>query len=94
MKLSDLSYSKKLIILAVISGIISGLVSSVHHWYGAVEYNTPWRISVSYWIMGSFLLVYSLLYVYWKNLGNIIGNSAIWLFFFYCVNIPGRVHNV
>lgn len=85
MKLSNSDYSKKLIILAVISGIIAGLISSVHHWYGAVEYNTPWRISVSYWIMGSILLVYSLLYVYWKNLGNIIGKSAIWLFLFIAV---------
>ena len=85
MKLSDPAHSKKLIILAVISGIIAGLVSSIHHWYGAVEYNTPWRISVSYWIMGSVLLVYSLLYVYWKNIGDIAGNIALWLFFFCAV---------
>lgn len=85
MKLSDPDHSKKLIILSVISGIIAGLVSSVHHWYGAIEYSTPWRISVSYWIMGSTLLVYSLLYVYWKNLGNILGKFTIWLFLFSAV---------
>lgn len=85
MKLSDPAYSKKLIITAVISGIIAGSVSTIHHWYGAVEYNTPWRLSVSYWIMGSILLVYSLLYVYWKNIENMIGKFAIWLFLFIAV---------
>lgn len=81
MKLSDPAHSKKLILLAVISGIIAGLVSSVHHWYGAVEYNTPWRIAVSYWIMGFVFVIYSLLYVYWKNAGDIAGKVALWLFF-------------
>ena len=85
MKLSEPAHSKKSIILAVTSGIIAGLVSSFHHWYGAVEYNTPWRISVSYWIMGSVLLVYSLLYVYRKNVGDIAGKIALWLFYFSAV---------
>ena len=85
MKSLDSDHTKKLIILAVISGILAGLISSIHHWYGAVEYNTPWRISVSYWIMGLTLIVYLLLYVYWKNLGNIVGKFAIWLFLFSAV---------
>ena len=71
---------KKLIIAAVLSGIVAGFISSVHHWYGAMAYDTPWRASVAYWIMGIVLVVYSLLYVYWRNMGNVLGKICIWLF--------------
>ena len=85
MKFVNIAHSKKLIILAIFSGVIAGLISSIHHWYGAVEYNTPWRAGVTYWIVGSVLIVYSLLFVYWKNLGNIIGKISIWIFLFSAV---------
>ena len=78
-------YFKKLIILAVISGFMSGLISSVHHWYGAIAYNTPWRIDVSYWIAGLVIVVYLLLFVYWKYAGSIIGKMAMWIFLFCAV---------
>lgn len=80
MKSFDYSKSRKLIVAAVISGIIAGIISSLHHWYGAIAYDTPWRTSVAYWIMGIVLVVYSLLYVYWRNLGNVVGQISIWLF--------------
>ena len=76
----DYSVYKKLIIAAVFSGIVAGFISSIHHWYGAIAYDTPWRASVAYWIMGIVLVVYSLLYVYWRNLDNIVGKICIWLF--------------
>ena len=82
MRFEDPAHSKKLIFLAVISGLIAGLVSSVHHWYGAIAYNTPWRVGVVYWIVGFVLIVYSLLYVYWKNIDNIVGQITIWIFLF------------
>lgn len=85
MKLSDPVHSKKLIALAVISGIIAGLISSIHHWYGAIAYDTPWRAGVSYWIIGLVFIVYSLLYVYWNNIDNIVGKIAIWIFLFSAV---------
>jgi hypothetical protein len=66
--------------LAVISGLMSGLVSSIHHWYGAIAYNTPWRVSVSYWILGFVLIIYILPCVYWKYAGSIIGKITIWIF--------------
>jgi len=76
----DYSENKKLIIATVFSGIVAGFISSVHHWYGAIVYDTPWRASVAYWIMGIVLVVYSLLYVYWRNLDNVVGKICIWLF--------------
>jgi hypothetical protein len=72
---------KKLTTIAVASGIVAGLISSGHHWYGAVLYNTPWRVQVSWWIMGIVLLVYSLLYVHYKYAHNLIGKIALWAFF-------------
>ena len=82
MKFADPVRSKNLLILAVISGLIAGLVSIVHHWYGAVIYNTPWRVGVSYWIAGIVMIVYSLLYIYWENIDNIAGKIAMWIFLF------------
>ena len=70
---------------AVISGIATGVISSLHHWYGAIAYETPWRAGVAYWIMAFVIIVYSLLYVYSKNRGNVIGKLAIWLFLFSAV---------
>jgi hypothetical protein len=72
--------SKKLIVAALISGIVAGIISSIHHWYGAIAYDTPWRASVAHWIMTLVLVVYSLLYVYWRNLNNVVGQICIWLF--------------
>ena len=80
MALFDYSKSGKLIVTAVISGVIAGSISSLHHWYGAVAYDTPWRTGVAYWIMGIVLVVYSVLYVYWRNLDNLVGQISIWLF--------------
>lgn len=85
MKFAEPAHSKKLILFSVISGLIAGIISAFHHWYGAVVYHTPWRIGVSYWILGTVLVVYSLLYVYWKNSDNITGRISLWLFFFSAV---------
>jgi hypothetical protein len=85
MRAANKIYIKKLITLAVMSGLISGLVSSIHHWYGAIAYNTPWRVGVSYWIAGLVLVVYLLLFVYWKYAGSIIGKIVIWIFLFSAV---------
>lgn len=89
MRFADHSHSRKLIISAVISGFIAGLISSVHHWHGAVAYNTPWRAGVTYWIAGSVIVVYSLLFVYWKNAGNVAGRISIWIFYFSAVIFQG-----
>jgi len=85
MRFVDPAHSKKLIILAVNSGVFAGLISSIHHWYGAIVYDTPWRAGVSYWIMGSVFIVYSLLYIYWKNTDNIFGRVAMRAFLFFAV---------
>ena len=85
MRFVDPAHTYKLITQAFISGVIAGLISSIHHWYGAILYDTPWRIGVSYWIMGSVFIVYSLLYIYWKNADNFSGKIAVWVFLFFSV---------
>ena len=81
----EYSKYKKLIILAVISGVVAGIISSIHHWYGAIVYDTPWRAGVAYWIISIVLVVYFLLYIYWKNLDSIVGKICVWLFLFSAV---------
>lgn len=85
MRFTNPIHSKKLMMFAVATGLIAGLVSSIHHWYGAIAYDTPWRAAVSYWIMGIVIIVYSLLFVYWKNVDNIVGKITIWAFLFSAV---------
>lgn len=80
MTLFDDSKFRKLVVAAMISGIVAGMISSIHHWYGAIAYDTPWRAGVAYWIMGIVIVVYSLLYAYRKNQDNIVGQISIWLF--------------
>ncbi len=77
--------TKRLIVAAAISAVIAGLVSGGHHWYGAVAYDTPWRLQVSYWIAIAPLLVVGLLYVYWRFMDNLAGRVALWLVFFSAV---------
>lgn len=58
---------------------------AAHHWYGATAYDAQWRASVVYWIAGSVLVMYSLLYIYWKNVCNITGKIALYIFLFSAV---------
>jgi len=85
MRFTDPVRSKKHIIVAVVSALIAGMVSSYHHWYGAIAYDTPWRAGVSYWIVGSVLIVYSLLYIYWKFADSMVGKVSLWIFLFCAV---------
>jgi len=89
---SDHVRSKKLIIAAAISAFTAGLVSSSHHWYGAIVYDTTWRLEVSYWIPVLVLIIITLLYIYWKCVGNIVGKIALWIFSFRRSFFPNRIH--
>ena len=77
--------TKRLIVAAAISAMVAGLISGVHHWYGAVAYDTPWRLQVSCWIAIAPLFVVGLLYVYWRFIDNLAGRVALWLVFFSAV---------
>lgn len=81
MSFSSPARTKRLIIAAAISAMVAGLVSGGHHWYGAVAYDTPWRLQVSYWIAIAPLVVVGLLYVYWRFADNFVGKAALWLVF-------------
>ena len=81
LKINNLACSSRLIILTVVSGLLAGLVTCVHHWYGAMAYATPWRAGVAYWIAAIVLIVYSMLYIYRASANKIVGKTALWLFF-------------
>ena len=74
--------SKNLIVRAAISVSLAGLVSGVHHWYGALVYETPWRLVVSLWIPAFVLLVLAMLYVHWTYADKFTGKIAVWAVFF------------
>ena len=57
--------------MAAVSVSVAGLVSSVHHGYGAIVYDTPWRLLVSLWIPVFVLLALLMLYLYWKHADNV-----------------------
>lgn len=76
---------RRLIVIAATTAMAAGLISGGHHWYGAVAYDTPWRLQVSYWIAVAPLFVVGLLYVYWKFTEAIAGRIAVWFVFFVAV---------
>jgi hypothetical protein len=82
MTFSDPIHSKKLIISAVVSAFTAGLISSGHHLYGAIAYDTMWRAGVSYWILGIVLLLCTMLYIYWSTSNELMGKVALWVFSF------------
>ena len=78
----DTDRQGRVIIVATVYGVVAGIISSFHHWYGAAVYATPWRSGISYWIVGSVLIIYSLLFIHWKCIDKVIGKIALWIFFF------------
>jgi len=78
---ADPARSKQITIRAAIGAAAAGFVSSIHHWYGAIAYDTPWRFIVSLWIPGFVLLVLLLLYIYWKSTGKVVRTVTVWAFF-------------
>ena len=51
-----------------------------HHWYGAIAYDTPWRLVVSLWIPGFVSIVLVALYLYRRHAGTKLGDIAFWVF--------------
>ena len=56
----------------------AGLISSAHHVYGAIAYETPWRMVVSLWIPAFVLVVLVALFLHWKHGASGIGAVARW----------------
>lgn len=67
--------------LAVIGLVLSGVASSGHHVFGALLYDTPWRLVVSLWIPGFVLLVGAALFIYSRQTGGLVERVAIWVVF-------------
>lgn len=79
MSVASASRTKRLTLAAAIAAVVAGLISGGHHWYGAVAYDTPWRLKVSFWIAAAPLVVVGLLYIYWKFVDKLAGKIALWL---------------
>lgn len=69
------------ILVAGIALVLAGVASSGHHVYGALLYDTPWRLIVSLWIPGFVLLVGLALFIYSRYMGQMVGQAAIWVVF-------------
>ena len=82
MSSSGHAQSKKTIFKAAISVTVAGVISSGHHVYGALVYETPWRLAVSLWIPGSVLLVLSMLFLLWKYADRTAATIAAWIVLF------------
>jgi hypothetical protein len=65
--------------LAAIGAVLAGIVSSGHHVYGALLYDTPWRLVVSLWIPAFVVLIVSALFVYQRYQGQLVGHAAVWI---------------
>jgi len=61
---------------------MAGAVSSGHHVLGGFLYDTPWRLTVSFWIPALVLLIVSALFVYWRYKDQVVGQVAVWIVFF------------
>ena len=70
--------SNERIVNAAVSIAVAGLVSSGHHWYGAIAYETPWRWIVSRWIPAVVAVVLLTLYLHWKHQATAVGRLAAW----------------
>lgn len=62
MSFSSAARTKRQIVAASSRAMVAGLISGGHHWYGAVAFDTPWRLQVSFWIAAAPLFVVGLLY--------------------------------
>ena len=82
MSFTDPTRSRLLIVKAGVSAFVAGLISSGHHLYGAIAYDTMWRAGVSYWILAIVSVMCALLYLYWRCADRPSGKVALWLFSF------------
>jgi hypothetical protein len=82
MSFAEPTRSRKSIIMAAVGTSAAGLVSSVHHWYGAIVYDTTWRLLVSLWIPAFVSLVCFMLYLHWKYVDTMVGKIAVWVVLF------------
>lgn len=76
--MNDHPTQARAITMAAVSSSVAGLISSGHHVYGALIYDTPWRIVVSLWIPGFVVLLLAALYAVRKHPGGLIGRASFW----------------
>lgn len=74
--------SKQILFNAATSVTLAGLISSGHHVYGALAYETPWRLVVSLWIPGFVILVLSMLFLLWRYADRPAATIAVWIVLF------------
>ncbi|MBT8081904.1 MAG: hypothetical protein KJP08_09530 [Gammaproteobacteria bacterium] len=82
MSSSGHAQSRRTFVTAAVSVSVAGLISSGHHVYGALAYETPWRLAVSLWIPAFVLFVLSMLFLLWKYANRPVANIAAWFVLF------------
>ena len=61
------------------SSIFVLVLTSIHHLYGALIYDTPWRMHVVYFSIPAAILIASFLFLAWRYRGKTFGRTAAWL---------------
>jgi hypothetical protein len=79
---SGAAQSRSAIFKAAISVIVAGLISSGHHVYGALVYDTSWRLVVSLWIPAFVLLILFMFFLLRKYANRMTATIAAWLILF------------
>lgn len=78
MSLSACALQRRAVAKAAVSVLIAGVISSGHHVYGALLYDTPWRLVVSLWIPAFVMLVLSSLLLLWKYADRAVATVSAW----------------
>jgi hypothetical protein len=73
---------------AAVSSVAVLMLTSVHHAYGAVVYNTPWRMQVVYLSVPTSALIAGLFYLGWRNRDRTSGTLSRWAAIVITVVIP------
>ena len=63
---------------AALRSIAVLVLTSVHHAYGAVIYDTPWRMYVVFFSAPAAMLIAGLFYLGWKHRYRKLGRAATW----------------
>ena len=79
MSLSGHALLRRAVVKAATSVTVAGIISSGHHVYGALLYETPWRLVVSLWIPAFVVLVLSSLFLFWKHADRAVAIISAWV---------------
>lgn len=80
--------TKKNVIGAVVSTAALMLLTTIHHMYGAMIYDTPWRNHVAYVSLWSTFFIGISLAVFYKKKSTVLGTLSYWAGLLAMIIIP------